>query len=234
MSSVDPPVFYWFEDNELKEALAAHVDDFIWAGSREFESKIINMIRTSFLVSTEENGIFRYVRLRLSHGAETIELDQFSYVGNILPIVITKARTLQKDSLLNQTEVSQLRSLVGQFLWVANQTRRDISFDACMMAAKLKNSRAQDILDADKVVKKIKSENVKLKFQHLSTTENIRLGVFSDASLANLPDGGSQGGSIICLLGENGKASRLSWQSEKIRRIVRSAQLVKPWQCQML
>ena len=116
VSSVDPPVFYWFEDNEVKGALAAHVDDFIWAGSREFESKIINMIRTSFLVSTEENGIFRYVRLRLSHGAETIELDQFSYIGNILPIVITKARTLQKDSLLNQTEVSQLRSLVGQFL----------------------------------------------------------------------------------------------------------------------
>ena len=104
MSSVDPAVFYWFEDNELKGVLAVHVDDFIWAGSHEFESKVINRIRLSFLVSTEENGIFRYVGLRLSHGAETIELDQFSYVENILPIVITKARTLQKESLLNQLE----------------------------------------------------------------------------------------------------------------------------------
>ena len=32
-----------------------------------------------------------------------------------------------------------------------------------MLAAKLKNARAQDILDANKVVKKIKSETVKLK-----------------------------------------------------------------------
>ena len=141
MSSGDPAVFYWFEDNELKGVLAVHVDDFIWAGSHEFESKVINMIRSSFLVSTEENGIFRYVGLRLSHGAETIELDQFSYAENILPIVITKARTLQKESLLNQSEVSQLRSLVGQILWAANQTRSDISFDACMLAAKLKNAR---------------------------------------------------------------------------------------------
>ena len=141
---------------------------------------------------------------------------------NILPNVITKARTLQKEGLLNQSEVRQLRSLVGQILWAANQTRPDISFDACMLAAKLKNARVQDILDANKVVKKVKSETVKLKFQHLGTTKNIRLGVFSDASLANLPDGGSQGGNIICLLGENGKASPVSWQSKKIRRIVRS------------
>ena len=30
VSSVDPAVFCWFEDNELKGVLAVHVDDFIW------------------------------------------------------------------------------------------------------------------------------------------------------------------------------------------------------------
>ena len=69
VSCVDPAVFYWFEDNELKGILAVHVDDLIWEGSHEFESKVINRIRSSFLVSIEENGIFRYVGLRLSHGA---------------------------------------------------------------------------------------------------------------------------------------------------------------------
>ena len=88
---------------------------------------------------------------------------------------------------------------------------------ACMLAAKLKSVRVQDILEAIKVVKQVKSETVKLKFQHLGTTENIRLGVFSDASLANLPDGSSKRGKILCLLGENDKASPLSWQSRKIR-----------------
>ena len=48
VSSVDPAVFYWFEDNELQGVLAVDVDDFIWAGSHEFESEVINRIRSSF------------------------------------------------------------------------------------------------------------------------------------------------------------------------------------------
>ena len=87
-----------------------------------------------------------------------------------------------------------------------------------MLAAKLKN--VQDILDANEVAKKVKSATVKLTFQHLGTTKNIRLGVFSDAFLANLPDGGSQGGNIICILGENGKASPLCWQSKKLDELL--------------
>ena len=62
---------------------------------------------------------------------------------------------------------------------------------------KIEKCQSWDILDANKVVKKVKSETVKLKFQHLGTTKNIRLGVLSDASLDNLPDGGSQGGNTI-------------------------------------
>lgn len=46
--------------------------------------------------------------------------------------------------------------------------------------------------------------------------------VFSDASFGNLSDGGTQGGHLIVLMGENGKFSPLSWQSKKVKRIVRS------------
>lgn len=46
--------------------------------------------------------------------------------------------------------------------------------------------------------------------------------VFSDASFGNLQDGGTQGGHLIVLMGENGKFSPLSWQSKRVKRIVRS------------
>ena len=81
-----------------------------------------------------------------------------------------------------------------------------------MLATNLKGARVQDSLD----IKKIKSEADKSKCQHLGTTENISLGVFGNASLANLPDGGSQGENIVFLFGEKGKAFPLSWQSRKI------------------
>ena len=86
VSSVDPAVFYWFEGNELKQFMFMTSFGQV---ALNLKARSINRIRSSFLVSTEENGIFRYVGLRLSHGAKTIELHQFSYVENILPIVIT-------------------------------------------------------------------------------------------------------------------------------------------------
>ena len=50
----------------------------------------------------------------------------------------------------------------------------------------------------------------------------MNLTVFSDASFGNLPDGGTQGGTFIALVGEEGRFSPLCWQSKKIRRVVRS------------
>lgn len=61
-----------------------------------------------------------------------------------------------------------------------------------------------------------------LKFQHLGDNDALTLTVFSDALLGNLPDGGTQGGTLITLMGDTGKISLLCWQSKRIRRVVRS------------
>lgn len=46
--------------------------------------------------------------------------------------------------------------------------------------------------------------------------------MYSDASLGNMPNGGSQGGFIILLAIQSGKFSPIWWNSKKIRRVVRS------------
>ena len=108
-------------------------------------------------------------------------------------------------------------------MWVSRQSRPDTIFDACHLASSLKNATVNNILEANKVIKRLKSETVELKFQHLGDITKVQLLAFSDASLGNLPDGGSQGGYFIVLLGENGKFSPLCWQSKRIRRVVRSS-----------
>lgn len=40
--------------------------------------------------------------------------------------------------------------------------------------------------------------------------------------MGNLPDGGTQGGHLIMLMGEDGRFSPICWQSKRIRRVVRS------------
>ena len=46
--------------------------------------------------------------------------------------------------------------------------------------------------------------------------------VFSDSSLGNLPDGGTQGGHLVMIMGKDGCFCPLTWQSKRIRRVVRS------------
>ena len=76
--------------------------------------------------------------------------------------------------------------------------------------------------EANKVIKKLKSEHVTLKFQNLGDDDSLKLVVFSDASMGNLPDGGTQGGHLIVLMGKEGIFSPVCWQSKMNRRVVRS------------
>ena len=95
-------------------------------------------------------------------------------------------------------------------------------FEASNLAAFVKGATVQNIIDDNKVILKLKSEEVALKFQFLGNENALELVIFSDASLGNLPDGGTQDGHFIMIFWENGRFSPLYWQSKRIRRVVRS------------
>lgn len=223
VSQVDPAVFYWLdEQGKVKGVLACHVDDFLWAGSQHFVTDVIPKLKSAFHVGREEYENFCYVGMDIATVNGVIEMHQHSYIDNVQPIQMQPACAIQRDSSLNDTEREQLRSKIGQILWVAKQTRPDVMFDACILASILKNATVQSIHDTNKVIRKLKSEKVTLRFQYLGNNNALNLTVFSDASLGNLPDGGTQGGTLITLMGESGTFSPLCWQSKRIRRVVRS------------
>ena len=115
----------------------------------------------------------------------------------------------------------EMRSKIGQLLWIANQTRPDLSFGVSNLAVKLNNATISDIISLNKVVRKAKSNDFDLTF--CSVGKNEKLICFTDAAFGNLPDGGSQGSYLIFLVGENGICSLLSWQSKRLKRVVRSS-----------
>jgi hypothetical protein len=114
-----------------------------------------------------------------------------------------------------------LRSKIGQILWVARQSIPDVMYDACHLAASLKGASIPHVAEANKLIRRLKSEKVSLKFHNLGYV-SPQLVVFSDFSLGHLPDGGTQGGHLIVIMGQEGKFSPLCWQSKRIRRVVRS------------
>ena len=56
----------------------------------------------------------------------------------------------------------------------------------------------------------------------MNDINNLRVAVYEDASLGNLPDGGSQAGYLVFLVDSEGIVALIAWQSHKIRRVVRS------------
>ena len=50
--------------------------------------------------------------------------------------------------------------LIGQFNWIAGQTRPDISFDACVISTVISSAKIEDLLTANKLIKKVKRNRV--------------------------------------------------------------------------
>ena len=120
-----------------------------------------------------------------------------------------------KNSPLTYEELKDYRILIGQLGWVAGQRRKDLSFDVCDLSSKVKHATVNDLLRANKVLKKAKSECVTLCFGDFEKLENCKIVAYNDSSFGNLADGGSQGGFVIYLVNECGQASPIMLQSRK-------------------
>ena len=222
-SKADPAIFFWKNTEEnVIGIIACHVDDFIWGGDDTFKQTIIPQIREAFLVGSEKDGNFSYVGINIKQQNQVIYLDQQNYADSLQSIDIEKSRQKDKLSDLTQTEKDVLRSKLGQLLWIARQNRPDVLYDVCHLAAILKNAKVEHIIEANKIIRKIKAEHVVMKYQHLGRNDGLKIVCYSDASMGNLSDGATQGASFIALVGENGRFSPLYWQSKRIRRVVKS------------
>lgn len=58
------------------------------------------------------------------------------------PIHMDPSRAVEQDSSLCEEEKDQLRSKIGQILWVARQSRPEVIFDASNLTSNIKNATA--------------------------------------------------------------------------------------------
>ena len=116
-----------------------------------------------------------------------------------------------------------MRSIIGQLNWLGSQTRPDCSFDVLELSVSMKQPVKENILRANKTLKKLKHEDCDILFSDLGDLNLLKLVVFSDASHANLPDGfSSAGGFIVFLVGGNKRCCPLAWEAKKMKRVVKS------------
>ena len=84
-------------------------------------------------------------------------------INNLQP-VLKDSRAFERDSPFTDCETDKLRSKIGQLLWV------DIMFDTCILASTLKHGTVLTMDEANKVVKKLKTEHVTQKFGNTRRT----------------------------------------------------------------
>lgn len=220
--SLDPALFSWRWNGRTEGVICIYVDDFLWAGTPEFESKVIAQLRHIFLIGNSESKAFKYVGLNItSYRDGSFTLDQFSYASTLTPMTISRQRASVKTGEVSELERSEYRALVGQLNWIATHTRPDIAFDMCELSMACNRATVADILQLNKVISRVRTDNIQLHMPRLSRLENCYLECFSDASFANLVGSGSQGGFIIFLRGEDERCP-IYWQSKRIRRVVKS------------
>lgn len=219
----DPAGFYWYQDGELSGVFLMHVDDFIWGGTQAFRDNVISKIKSEFQIGMETSGVFKYIGLEVRQNDSGITLSQNQYLKIVEPVPVNVTRACHKMEDCNATEQENLRCLVGQIGWLSINTRPDVSYDVLELSCILNHPKVDNMIQANKCLRKAEMVDCSLKFPHLGDLNKIKLVAFSDASFASLPDGYSSAeGFIIFLVGEDGKSCPLAWGAKKIRRVVKS------------
>ena len=92
ISSIDPGLFYWRENNTLAGILACHVDD-TREGNQYFKETIITKLKEIFNFGSEETEAFKYIGIGLKQNSGfSVKIDQNPYIDSIQEIVLSKKK----------------------------------------------------------------------------------------------------------------------------------------------
>ena len=215
-SHLDQAVFTYYNDG-LEGILLSHVDDFLWAGSTDFERRIIQKIKTNFKISSENSLIFRYLGVDIQQCSHGIYISQNKDTQKIEQISIAPNKD---DEPLNEEEKSDLRSAVGSLNWLVLQSRPDLAYDVCDISSNLHSGTTSLLRRTNRVIKNAQFQPVCLYFPKMDL-DNLSISVYGDASHGNLNNGGSQCG-IFTEINSGSQSCPIEWHSKRIRRVATS------------
>ena len=178
-------------------------------------------LRKIFKIGKEVDTAFKYIGIEMNQGWREITIRQDAYISSINEINIDFSLGLDKDRPVCVEEKKHFRSVVGQLAWSSSITRPDISFLVCELSTCQSSPKLSDLMKANKAIQALKTDRLVIRFGPIEL-KAARLVFFSDASHANLLDGGSQGGYIIFLCDASNNCCPLAWTSKRIKRVAKS------------
>ena len=140
---------------------------------------------------------------------------------------MSKADKTKLERILISKEHTQFRIGIWSLGWFVDHCCPQLSFQRAELRRKQASLTVQDVLKLNKVIRTAKVIESKIKIRSIPV-EHLRFMVVHDAAHANLEGGASQQGHLILAVHASITNCRvlvsvLSWQSKKIKRVVRSS-----------
>ena len=204
-----------------------HVDDMIGGGNETFK-RVMTAVRKEFDFGTWEIGNFRFKGRQISQmpeGEIVFDMEQFKH--ELEQIEVSKADKTKPERNLNTKEHTQFSGGIGGLGWLVDHCCSRLSFQLAELRRKQSSPTVQDLLRLNKVIRIAKVIETKIKIRSIPV-EHFRFMGVHDASHANLEAGAPQQGHLILAVRDSITDCRvpvsvLSWQSKKIKRVVRSS-----------
>ena len=167
----------------------------------------------------------RVARFANANGEIVFDMEQYKH--ELEQIDVSKADKTKPERILNSKEHTQFRRGVGSLRWFVDHCCPQLSSQLAELRRKQSSSTVQDLLRLNKVIRTAKVIESKIKIRSIPA-ELLRFMGVHDAAHKNLEAGVSQQGHLILALHASITICRVpvsvpSWQSKKIKRVVRSS-----------
>ena len=223
-----------FGPSQMCGMVIMHVDDMLGAGcpTSERYRKTIEDLKSSFTFREwKEDDNLEYCGCELlKTESKGLKLCQGKYMKKVHPVTVDRKRDLHEP--LRESEVTQLRGLLGSLQWPSVQSSPHLQCSTSLLAGQVGRATNQTLLDANRLLKFAKENaDIGLSYEHIGPAEKLRLVCFFDAAFATRADGSSQAGYIAMLMnedvlqssGQEGAYHILDWRSFKTPRVARSS-----------
>lgn len=216
---LDHCLFIYRLGEELKIIMLILVDNIFYVGMYKFEAEVIKQVAWKFLIGQTEEETFTHIGLAFRTTEEGITLDLVDYIKDWL--VTAHLKLADSKRFLNKEEIQLLCLLTGKIIWVATQSRPDMSFTIVELSSKIKTTQLEELKKANKAINRLSATPSKLLFPRMGG--KLCIVTYSDAGFWNLPDKISSGaGHTVFLTNEEREAVPLAWSSNKVKRVVGS------------
>eukprot|EP00434_Breviolum_minutum_P039141 symbB.v1.2.034744.t1/scaffold4544.1/size38254/1 len=227
-SKLDPCTFFLWDGPVLAGVMGVHVDDVVIGGRGQVFDKKLQQLRSTFPFRKWQEGQGTFCGSFLQQNPETggISVSQRDFIDKMQK---PKLRTKDPASMeVNDEEVTSLKSCLGAALWLARETRPDLSVQVSQGQQLMPRPTLGDAKTVGNVVRRAKQYQ-ELEWRILPIPiKRLRLCLHTDAAFGNAKGKGTQAGYIVGVTDEllqQGKEavwSPAAWRSYRLKRVVGS------------